>query len=186
MVHPDVFPKHIVSPDTKGVIVKAVEVENQFKNEQEFEFHDHMLQWIRAEAFKMRFGVVIEISDNGSDRRCAFVTITCERSGKYRPPLRNFKQDDTSSRKCECPFNLHGYMLANKKLRFNVICDLHNNDMCERLVGHPIVCRLMPEEKECVADMTLNLVQPKNMLATLKHKRPKNISNIKQVYNIRY
>ncbi|XP_050876455.1 protein FAR1-RELATED SEQUENCE 5-like [Lathyrus oleraceus] len=34
--------------------------------------------------------------------------------------------------------------------------------------------------------MTLNLVQPKNILATLKLKRPKNISNIKQVYNIRY
>ncbi|XP_050914581.1 uncharacterized protein LOC127129440 [Lathyrus oleraceus] len=44
----------------------------------------------------------------------------------------------------------------------------------------------MPEENECVADMTLNLVQPKNMLATLKRKRPKNISNIKQMYNIRY
>ncbi|XP_050910017.1 uncharacterized protein LOC127123881 [Lathyrus oleraceus] len=44
----------------------------------------------------------------------------------------------------------------------------------------------MPKEKECVADMTLNLVQPKNILATLKQKRSKNISNIKQVYNIRY
>ncbi|XP_050889051.1 uncharacterized protein LOC127094235 [Lathyrus oleraceus] len=44
----------------------------------------------------------------------------------------------------------------------------------------------MPEEKEYGAYMTLNLVQPKNILATLKRKRPKDISNIKQVYNIRY
>ncbi|XP_050916721.1 uncharacterized protein LOC127131874 [Lathyrus oleraceus] len=44
----------------------------------------------------------------------------------------------------------------------------------------------MPGEKECVADMTLNLVQPKNILPTLKRKRPKNISNIKKVYNIQY
>ncbi|XP_050909874.1 protein FAR1-RELATED SEQUENCE 5-like [Lathyrus oleraceus] len=44
----------------------------------------------------------------------------------------------------------------------------------------------MPKEKECVPDMTLNLFQPKNILVTLKRKRPGNISNIKQVYNIRY
>lgn len=44
----------------------------------------------------------------------------------------------------------------------------------------------MQEEKECITNMTLNLVQTKNILATLKRKKPKNISNIKQVYNIRY
>lgn len=39
---------------------------------------------------------------------------------------------------------------------------MHNHDLCENLFGHPSVCRLMPEEKEYVVDMTLNLVQPKN------------------------
>ncbi|CAK8567047.1 unnamed protein product [Lathyrus sativus] len=34
--------------------------------------------------------------------------------------------------------------------------------------------------------MTLNLVQPKNILVILKRKRPDNIENNKQVYNIRY
>ena len=77
-----------------------------------------------------------------------------------------------------------GYTLANNNWRFNAICGLNNHDLCEKLVGHPIACRLMPEEKECVDDMTLNLVQLKNILATLKRKRPENISNIKQVYNI--
>ncbi|XP_050918686.1 uncharacterized protein LOC127136133 [Lathyrus oleraceus] len=70
--------------------------------------------------------------------------------------------------------------------RFIVICGLYNHDLCDKLAGHPIVCQLMPEEKECVVDMTLNLVKPKNILATLKRKRLENISNIKQVYNIRY
>ncbi|XP_050893360.1 uncharacterized protein LOC127099673 [Lathyrus oleraceus] len=113
-----------------------------------------------------------------------FVTMTCERSGKYKYLLRNFKRDNTGSRKCKCPFKVHGYMLANKNWRFNVICGLHNHDLCEKIVGHPSVCQLMPEEKEYVVDMTLNLVQPKNILATLKRKRLENISNIKQVYNI--
>lgn len=67
MVHPDIFPKHVVSPDTKGVVVKEIDVNNQFKNEQKFEFHDHMLQWIRTEASKLWFGMVIKRSDNGSD-----------------------------------------------------------------------------------------------------------------------
>lgn len=44
MVYPDVFPKQIVSSDVKGVVVKAVDVGNQFKNEKEFEYGDHMLQ----------------------------------------------------------------------------------------------------------------------------------------------
>lgn len=92
------------------------------------------------------------------------MTMTCEKSWKYRPYIQNFKRDDTGSRKC----------------------DLHNHDLCENLFGHPIVCRLMPEEKECVLDMTLNLVQSKNMLASLKRKRRKNILNIKEVYNIWY
>lgn len=79
---------------------------------------------------------------------------------------------------------MHGYMLTNKNWRFNIIYGLHNHDFCEKLVSHPSMCRLMPEEKEYVADMTLNSVEPKNILATLKWKIPENISNIKQVYNI--
>lgn len=91
MVHPNVFPKHVVSQDVKCVAAKEVNVGNQFKNEHEFEFCDHMLQWIRMEASKLGFGVVIVRSDNDSDRRGTFVTMTCERSGKYIPHLRNFK-----------------------------------------------------------------------------------------------
>lgn len=67
-----------------------------------------------------------------------------------------------------------------------MIYGLHNHDICEKLVGHPNAGRLMLKEKEFVLDMTLNLVQPKNILATLKRKRLENIPNIRQVYNIRY
>ncbi|XP_050920489.1 uncharacterized protein LOC127138135 [Lathyrus oleraceus] len=147
MVHPDVFPKQVVSLNVQSVVVNAVDVGNKCKIEQEFESCDQMLQWIRMEASKLGFVVVIGRFDNDSDRRYAFVTMKYERSGKYRTPLRIFKRDDTGSRKCECPFK---------------------------------------EEKKCVDDMTLNLVQPKNILATLKWKRPENISKIKKVYNIRY
>lgn len=65
-----------------------------------------------------------------------------------------------------------------------MICGLHNHEMFQKLVGHPTAYPLIPKEKEIVSDMTLNIVQPKNILTTLKRKRSKNISNIMQVYNI--
>ena len=191
MVHPDNISKELVStndvsPNVQAVVVKSVDVGGDFNNKQEFDDRDSMLTWIRRNATRLGFGVVIGRSDNGSERRNAFVTLLCERSGKYQTPLRNFKRDDTGSRKCECPFKIRGYMLSTKKWRFSVICGLHNHELCLKLAGHPIVCRLKPEEKTCISEMTLNLVQPKNILATLKRKEPDNIANIKQVYNIRY
>lgn len=69
MVHPDVFHKHVVSPDAKGVVVEEVDVGNQFKIEKEFEFHDHMLQLIFTKAAKSRFIVVIGRSNNDLENR---------------------------------------------------------------------------------------------------------------------
>ena len=62
----DIFLKPIVSTNVKRVIVKEIDVGNQFTNGQEFESCDYMLQWIRTEASKLGFGIVIERSDNGS------------------------------------------------------------------------------------------------------------------------
>ncbi|XP_058780723.1 protein FAR1-RELATED SEQUENCE 5-like [Vicia villosa] len=145
-----------------------------------------MLTWIRRTTTRLGFDVVIGISNNGLERRNVFVTMLCERSGKYHIPLRKFKRDDTGSRKCECPFKIRGYMLATKKWKFSVICGLHNHELYSKLQGHPSVCRLKPEENTCISDMILNFVQPKNILATLKWKKPGNVSNISQVYNIWY
>ncbi|CAK8542875.1 unnamed protein product [Lathyrus sativus] len=145
-----------------------------------------MLTWIHRTATRLDFEVVIGRSDNDSERRNAFVTLLCERRGKYHTPLRKFKRDDTDSRKYECPFKIRGYMLSTKKWEFSVIFCLHNHELCLKLQGHPTVCQLKPEEKTCISDMILNLVQSKNILATLKRKEPDNMSNIRQVYNIRY
>ncbi|XP_058764019.1 uncharacterized protein LOC131637452 [Vicia villosa] len=65
-----------------------------------------------------------------------------------------------------------------KKWKFSVICGLHNHDLCSKLQGHPSLCRLKPEEKACISDMTLNLVQPKNILTILIRKEPDIVSNI--------
>ncbi|XP_058726798.1 uncharacterized protein LOC131598189 [Vicia villosa] len=191
MVHPnnisgELVPLDGVFPNVEGVVVKEVDVGGDFNNNQEFDDCESMLTWIRGSATNLGFDVVIGISDNGSERRNAFITMLCERTRKYHPPLRKFKRDDMGSRKCECPFKIRCYMLARKKWRFSVICGLHNHDSCSKLQGHPSVCQLKPNEKTCISDMSLNLVQPKNILSTLKRKEPDNVSNIRQVYNIWY
>lgn len=184
IVHPDVIPKHIKSKNSKHVDVKEVDVGNQFTNGQEFHVRGRMFQWISMEASKLGFGVLIIRFDNGSHRRLAFVTLRCERSGNDITPLQKFKLDYSSSRKCETYFKLVGYLLENNKWIFNVIINLHNHDMCDNLANHHIARHLMPEKKGIILDRTLNMVQPKNILATLQLKRPENVSNIKQVYNI--
>lgn len=60
-------------------------------------------------------------------------------------------------------------------MEINVIFGVHNHALTEKLVDHPIICRLVSEEREHVSDMTLNMVAPKNILATLKWKRPPNV-----------
>ncbi|XP_058757277.1 uncharacterized protein LOC131630516 [Vicia villosa] len=146
IVHPDNISKELVStndvsPNVQGVVVKSVNIDGDFNNKQEFDDRDGMLTWIRRTATRLGFGVVIRRSDNGLEKRNAFVTIWCEKSEKYKTPLEKFKRDDTV------------------------------------LQGHPSVYRLKAEEKTCISDMTLNLVQSKNTLATLKQKEPDNLFN---------
>ncbi|XP_050895737.1 uncharacterized protein LOC127102411 [Lathyrus oleraceus] len=204
MVHPYMFPKDTMRMDIKAdevknyvkpdevkddvklgarLIVIEVDVLEPFANKYEFIVHKHKLQWVHMEAGKLGFSIVIERSNNSSNRRQAFVTMRCKRSDTYQPPIRKLKRDDTGSRKGECPFKLCGYCKADDTLKLYVVYGTHNHALYHMLVGHPIVCLHIPEEKELVSNMTLNMVAPKNILATLKRERPQNVS-IKQVYNV--
>jgi hypothetical protein len=46
----------------------------------------------------------------------------------------------------------------------------HNHEMAKNLEGHILVGRLKPKEKECVHQLTRNLVAPKNILNMLNEK----------------
>lgn len=69
------------------------------------------------------------------------------RRAKYQQPIRKLKQYDTRSKKCECHFNVRGYLKENNTWKFNVVIGIHNYDLCHKLASHPIVCYLNPEEK---------------------------------------
>lgn len=53
-----------------------------------------------------------------------------------------------------------------------MLCGVHNHGLNHKLVGNPIISRLDSEEKKIVAEMKMNLVQLKNISATLKQKDP--------------
>ncbi|XP_058780892.1 uncharacterized protein LOC131654994 [Vicia villosa] len=191
MVHPDNISSKLaslvdVSASIDKVVANVVDVGGEFISKHDFDDRESMLTWICRNTVNLGFGVVIGRSDNGTARRNPFVTMLCERNGKYNPPLKKFKKDDTGTRKCECPFKIRCYMLASKKWRISVIFGLHNHELCAKLQGHPMACGLNPIKKASIKDMSLNFVQPKNIPATLKRKEPDNISNIGQVYNQRY
>ncbi|CAJ2644352.1 unnamed protein product [Trifolium pratense] len=67
-----------------------------------------------------------------------------------------------------------------------VVCGLHNHVLNKELEGQLVVGRLKPGEKEVLAEMTRNLVSPKNIISTSKERNPNNVSNIKQVYTVRH
>lgn len=159
--------KDDVKSNARSVVVE-VDDREQFINKQECIVREHTLQWVRMKAEKLEFGFVIGMSDNGSDKRQAFVTMRCDKIGTYQPPIKKLKHDNIKSRKCECQFKLHGYHKVNDTWKFNVVSGIHNHVLCQKLVNNPIVCHLIPEKKELVLDMTLNMVALKNILATLK------------------
>lgn len=64
---------------------------------------------------------------DSSNKRQTFVTMRCERSDTYVPPIQKLKRDDSGSRKSECMFKLHGYSKVDDTWKFNVIYSLHNH-----------------------------------------------------------
>lgn len=97
------------------------------------------------------------------------------------------KRDNIRTRKYWCTFKLHGYHKANNTWIFNVICVVHDYGLGHKLRGHPIVCNLntsIQKKKKLVSHMTLNMVQPKNILSILKRKKPKSVLSIRQMYSV--
>ncbi|XP_058775970.1 uncharacterized protein LOC131650269 [Vicia villosa] len=151
-----------------------------------FVCREHVLDWIRNEASKLGFGIVILRPDNGSSRRKAFVLLNCERGGKYVGRNRVLKHDDTGSRKCACLFKLRVTCRIDGLWRISVICGIPNHALETNLHGKPSACRLSREVKDVISELSTIKVAPRNILVDLKRKKSDRISNIKQVYNEQY
>ncbi|KAH1232863.1 Protein FAR1-RELATED SEQUENCE 5 [Glycine max] len=172
------------------------EVDMDFQNEEDcgvneahvFETREDVLKWARTVAHENGFVAVIMRSDTytGSRGRTSFVLIGCERSGKYKGRKKEFVRKDTGTRKCGCPFKIHGKPVhGGEGWAVKLICGIHNHELAKTLVGHPYAGRLTDDEKNIIADMTKSNVKPRNILLTLKEHNSSSCTTIKQIYNAR-
>ena len=64
----------------------------------------------------------------------------------------------------------------------SIVSRVHNHPMEAKLEGHIFAYSLNRIENELVADVIRNMMEPRNILKTLKEKRKDNVTVIKQVY----
>ncbi|KAH1193258.1 putative protein FAR1-RELATED SEQUENCE 10 [Glycine max] len=152
-----------------GVNEPHVDCSNAFNTSQVFATRDDVFQWARTIAHENGFVAVIMRSDTES--------VAEEENSLQKKP---------GSRKCGCPFRLHGKPVhGGEGWMVKLICGIHNHELAKSLVGHPYVGRLTKEEKKIIADMTKSMVKVKNILLTLKEHNADSCTTIKQIYNAR-
>src|SRR6266487_6936756 len=181
---PVVVQPNVVEPDDEQCNV-VVDTGKYFVNCEKMKVRDVMIDWCKRQAVIAGFSIVIWKSDNGAYNRKKFFILGCERGGVYKERKKKSKKEDTATRKTLCPFRLRGYYLASEQWSLSVVCGEHNHEMSKTLEGHLLVGRLKPKEKECVRELTKNLVAPKNIMTMLKGRNPDSKINMKQIYNAR-
>lgn len=67
-----------------------------------------------------------------------------------------------------------------------VICDGHNYELCDSLIGHPYATKLKLDEHFMVIDITNSLVKSTNILLNMKEHDKDNVTTIRQIYSDRY
>ncbi|KAK2381444.1 hypothetical protein QL285_069041 [Trifolium repens] len=93
----------------------SVDTGKYFFNAAKFKVRDELIGWCKRDAIKAGFSMVIEKYDNGKHNRKPFFILGCEKGGVYKEPKRKLKREDTTTRKCECPFRLRGYFLSSQE-----------------------------------------------------------------------
>lgn len=112
-----------------------------------------------------------------------------ERSDIYRPlwKLCEKRHKVSGTKKCNCPFTLKGYKLANNdNWILQVVCGLHNHLAVQHLEGHSFAGRLIEQEDNILINMTKSEVIAKEILITLKRRDKSNVSIMKIIYNAQH
>ncbi|MCH92949.1 protein FAR1-RELATED SEQUENCE 11-like, partial [Trifolium medium] len=162
----------------------GIDTSSSFATVEAFKDRDSLITWVRGVAEKLRFAVVILNSDYGSGRRKQKLVLGCERNGVYKRTSKKIKFEETGTRKCGCKFKLRGnFHVTTNDWHISVLNGIHNHELDKELDGHLVAGRLKPKEMEVVAEMTRNLVPPRNIMTTLKERDPDNVTDIKQLYN---
>ncbi|WJX16270.1 hypothetical protein P8452_06321 [Trifolium repens] len=93
----DMRPNNIAEP-----VIDSFDFAENFATDKTFSTRDDLLKWVRGEAVKLGFTIIISKSDNGSDKRKQTLVLGCERGGVYRESKKKLKgQDIIRSIKCD-------------------------------------------------------------------------------------
>ncbi|KAL7185342.1 hypothetical protein ACSBR2_027308 [Camellia fascicularis] len=152
-----------------------------------------MIDWARDVGKKNGFVIIVKYSDSGGGRWTPRIKLTCERSGKYRQKkkVKFYSHDEnariTGTKKCDCPFLPKDEKLSiNNDWMLHVVCRVRNHLVVDHLEGYSYLGRLSHQENELLVDMSKSMVRPKDILVTLKQRKPSNVTTMKTIYNVRH
>ncbi|KAI5327830.1 hypothetical protein L3X38_027226 [Prunus dulcis] len=146
------------------------------------------------------FIVIKRFDYGGEGKRRPRVILACESSGNYKSCKSSETTDirsdansdmkkcvrDTGTKKFGCPFLLKGVNIGDRdNWKLEVVCRVYNHPISEYLQGHSFVGRLSEEENALLVDMSKSLVEPRDILVTLKDRDAMDASTMKTIYNVR-
>ncbi|KAK2458901.1 hypothetical protein QL285_005998 [Trifolium repens] len=82
-------------PSSSKPPVMEIDTGSHFQTEMATEDRDELIEWARSVAFKLKFGIIIEKSDFGGDKRKPCFKLVCERSGTYVSKGKKLKTEKT-------------------------------------------------------------------------------------------
>ncbi|KAK9927819.1 hypothetical protein M0R45_024985 [Rubus argutus] len=144
---------------------------SNFTTNEKFKSREDLMEWARKVGRSNGFGIVTLRSDNGSKgNKFPRVTLGCERSGKYdtRPPRKEIQNKDrrrTGTKKCDCPFRLHGKQQPTADWESTLVNGMHNHPVEYSEVGHSFPGRLSSsrdKEDDVRPVENLNMLQKDN------------------------
>ncbi|XP_061990667.1 uncharacterized protein LOC133709076 [Rosa rugosa] len=183
------------------------ETTNQFITSEVFKSRNELVNWTREEGRKCGIVVVIRKSDAPGNCRLkrGRITFGCERGGFYQKnsiasecmqkkklnaslnPQKKKRDRSGGTKRCGCPFRLKGKNVGPEdEWTLEVVNGMHNHHAAKYPEGHSYLGRLTKEENNLLVDMSKNLVNPKEILYTLKQNDPLNSSTMKTIYNARH
>jgi hypothetical protein len=160
----------------------AVDFRQQFTMVRNFSTRQQMQDWVCGEAKKLGFVAVVVKSDNGGNKKKAFVVMGCQRGDAHKAYI-NKKQEAAETLKCNCPFKVRTYFLSSGEWTVSVIDGTHNHIMANRLEGHKYAKQLIPEKVALVREMSKNNAPPRNISSTIRNKNSTSATTIKHIYN---
>jgi hypothetical protein len=115
-----------------------------------------MILWVRDEAYKLGFVIVITNHDSGRgggmvERDMLHLDVKDAVNIRSTP---HKEREGKTTLKARCLFKVKSYLLSSGRWSMNVVNCEHNHEMTKNFQSHKYVERFRPEEKKLVCELT--------------------------------